>query len=289
MRKIVVTTAIVAIGAALSIRAQDGRATLDTAAQAMGAANLTSIQFSGTGAQGAFGQAYAPGGPWPTFKVTNYTASVNYAMPAMRVEVDRTNPDGKIQGGGGLPLVAPQKQNQVVAGRAAWNVANNTPAPALATTKDRQIALWSTPHGVIKAALANSATVNGRMISFTVSGTNFEATLGSDNLVSKVTTTADAPVVGDTVTETTYSEYKDFAGVKFPRRIVQKQGGFTTLDLTITDVKPNAPVTIEIPQPVLQTLASPGVTPVTVTTTKVADGVYYLTGGSHHSMAVEFA
>jgi len=26
-----------------------------------------------------------------------------------------------------------------------------------------------------------------------------------------------------------------------------------------------------------------------VTTTKVADGVYYLTGGTHHSMLVEFS
>src|SRR5207237_9552494 len=59
-------------------------------------------------------------------------------------------------------------------------------------------------------------------------------------------------------------------------------------ELTITDVKPNAAVAIEVPQVVLQTLASPGVTPVTVTTTKVADGVYYLTGGSHHRLAVEF-
>jgi len=288
MRKIVVTMATVAIVAAMTVQAQDGRATLDAAAKAMGVSGLNSIQYSGTGSNASFGQSYKPGGPWPSFKVTNYTASVNYTTPAMRIEVDRTNPDGKIEGGGGLPLVAPQKQIQVISGRGAWNVAGNNPAPALATAKDRQVAIWSTPHGVIKAAMANNATVNGRVISFAVSGINIEATLGADNLVTKVTSTADAPVVGDTVTETTYSDYRDSGGVKFPRRIVQTQGGFPVLDLTVTDVKPNAAVTIETPQVVLQALASPGVTPVNVTTTKVADGVYYLTGGSHHSMLVEF-
>ena len=33
---------------------------------------------------------------------------------------------------------------------------------------DRQFQLWSTPHGVIKGALANNATVQGRTISFAV-------------------------------------------------------------------------------------------------------------------------
>jgi glyoxylase-like metal-dependent hydrolase (beta-lactamase superfamily II) len=289
MRKVVVTIAVVATVAVLTVRAQDARTTLDAAAKAIGSDSLTSLQFSGTGMNAAYGQAFRPGGPWPAFKVTSYTASINYGASAMRIELDRTNPDGKVEGGGGLPLVAPQKQIQVMSGRAAWNVANGAPAPALAALRDRQLALWTTPHGVIKAAIANSATVTGRVISFTVNGVNLQATLGADNLVSKVEMTTDAAVLGDTITETTYSNYGDFGGVKFPRRIVQKQGGFPILDLTITDVKPNAPVSIEVPQPVLQTLASPGVTPpVTVTTTKVGDGVFYLTGGSHHSMAVEF-
>jgi glyoxylase-like metal-dependent hydrolase (beta-lactamase superfamily II) len=288
MRKALVTMAAVAIVAVLTVRAQDARATLDAAAKAMGSDRVNSIQFSGNGMNAAFGQAFKAGGPWPAFKVTSYTASIDYSVPAMRIELERTNPDGKIEGGGGLPLVAPQKQVQAVSKRAAWNVVNGTPAPALATLRDRQIALWTTPHGVIKAAMANAATVTGRVIAFSVSGVNFQATLGADNLISKVETTADALVLGDTVTETTYSNYGDFAGVKFPRRIVQKQAGFPILDLTITDVQPNTSVSIEVPQPVLQTIASPGVTPVTVTTTKVGDGVFYLTGGSHHSMAVEF-
>ena len=51
----------------------------------MGATNLNSIQFSGSGANYAFGQAYSPAGPWPRFEVKTYAAAVNYQTPAMRV------------------------------------------------------------------------------------------------------------------------------------------------------------------------------------------------------------
>src|SRR4051794_12986596 len=100
MRKVSLTLALVSLVAAIGVRAQDSRATLDAAASAMGAGSLTSIQYSGTGMNAAFGQAYKPGGPWPEFKVTSYAAYVSYAAPVgMRVELERTNPEGKVAGG----------------------------------------------------------------------------------------------------------------------------------------------------------------------------------------------
>src|SRR5580700_1542458 len=98
MRRMMTVSVLVAL-AAITVHAQDGKATLDKAAKALGSTNLTSIQFSGTGTNNAFGQAYLPGGPWPAFKVTSYTASINYDTPAMRVDLERTNPDGPIHGG----------------------------------------------------------------------------------------------------------------------------------------------------------------------------------------------
>jgi hypothetical protein len=68
--------------------------------------------------------------------------------------------------------------------------------------------------------------------------------------------------------------------VQFPTKIAQREGGFPTLDLTISDVKPNEPFDIQVPDNVRQ--AS-----VQVKSEKVADGVWYLTGGSHHSVLVE--
>ena len=109
MRKIVLVALVTVMLASLAADAQDGKTILDAAGRALGSTNLNSIQYSGVGTNNAFGQAYAPGGPWPAFKVTSYTASINYTTPAMRVEFERTNPDGQIRGGGGLPLLSPQK------------------------------------------------------------------------------------------------------------------------------------------------------------------------------------
>jgi len=68
------------------------------------------------------------------------------------------------------------------------------------------------------------------------------------------------------LTETTYADYKDFGGVQFPTKITRETGGFPTLELTVSEVKPNAPVDIQVPDNVRQ--AS-----VKVETDKIADGV----------------
>jgi glyoxylase-like metal-dependent hydrolase (beta-lactamase superfamily II) len=82
------------------------------------------------------------------------------------------------------------------------------------------------------------------------------------------------------LTETTYTDYKDFGGVQFPTKIAQKQGGFPTLDLTVSDVKPNVPVDIQVPDNVRQAV-------VQVKAEKAAEGVWYVAGGSHHSVLIE--
>ena len=49
----------------------------------------------------------------------------------------------------------------------------------------------------------------------------------------------DNPVLGDTLVETTFSDYRDFGGVSFPAHIVRTQGGHPVLDLTVSSVKAN--------------------------------------------------
>ena len=296
MRKIMMAVSVLVALAAISVHAQDGKATLDKAAKALGSTNLTSIQYSGTGTNNAFGQAYLPGGPWPAFKVTSYTASINYETPAMRVDLERTNPDGPIHGGGGLPLLAPQKQTQIVSGTFAWNLAGQNAAPAPATVAGRLRAIWITPAGVIKAAqnAGAKATVksergrDGKMVStitYPAGDLTAKATLNADNLVERVEYASDDPVLGDMVTETIYSDYKDFSGVKFPMHVVQTQGGFPVLTLAISDVQPNAKVAFDVPQNVQQ---APPAAPDPVVVRELAPGVFHISGGFLHSVAVEF-
>jgi len=112
--------------------------------------------------------------------------------------------------------------------------------------RDRLRQLWMTPHGLIKAAMASGARVDGKVISLTLEGRDVKVTLNRQNLVERVEYSTDNPVLGDTLVETTYSQYADYGGVKFPARIVEKQDRFLTLDVN-TGFKSLAPVDLSSP------------------------------------------
>jgi glyoxylase-like metal-dependent hydrolase (beta-lactamase superfamily II) len=100
-----------------------------------------------------------------------------------------------------------------------------------------------------------------------------------------VSTAIDDTVMGDTVVETSFSDYRDFGGVMFPGRIVRTQGGHPVLDLTVSSVTANAPVDLPVPDAVRTFKPAP----VVAEATALAPGVYYITGGSHHSVAIDQA
>ena len=98
--------------------------------------------------------------------------------------------------------------------------------------------------------------------------------INDQNMLERVETKIDNNVLGDIVYETAYSDYKDFGGVKFPTHIVQKQGGYPVLDLTVTDVKPNAAVNFDQKggggAPAAAAVPAPE---------KLSEGVYLILGG----------
>lgn len=265
---------------------QEAKAVLADVAKAMG--DLKSLQYTGSGTVFAFGQNPTPGTSWVPYNAKSYTRAVNYDTMSMQDDMVRTQ--GEQPPRGAAFVVGEQRQIQSVSGAHAWNqVGQNPITPALATVDDRLHQLWITPYGVIKAAMTHNATVQARTeggkklitIAFVVSGKlKVNAVVNERNLIEKVESWNTNPVLGDTLTETTYADYKDFGGVQFPTKISQKQGGFPTLMLTVSEVKPNAPVDIQVPDNIRQAALQ-------VKTDKVADGVWYLTGGSHHSVLVE--
>src|SRR5687767_194473 len=105
MRKIVLATAILAMASGPAPQAQEPQAIVSAVADAMGTAKVTAVQYSGSGAIATFGQNWKNEVPWPEFKLTSYTVTIDYGIPAMRVESARDNPDeGKPLQGGGFPL-----------------------------------------------------------------------------------------------------------------------------------------------------------------------------------------
>jgi glyoxylase-like metal-dependent hydrolase (beta-lactamase superfamily II) len=176
------------------------------------------------------------------------------------------------------------------AGDKAWNVGANGPAPQLATAEERQLHIWLTPHGFLRAAAAaGNATLSGEegasVISFTALGKfGVSGTIDAQNHVTRVETMFPNPVMGDMDLVATYSDYRDFSGVQFPGRILVAQGGFPIWDLTIASVTPNAALDLPVPDAV----ASATLPAVQTMSTRLAAGVWHVTGGSHHSVVVEF-
>src|SRR5439155_1668414 len=78
-------------------------------------------------------------------------------------------------------------------------------------------------------------------------------------------------------------EQRQIFGVRFPTKIQQFAGGFPILELVVTDVRPNAAVTIEVPDTVRATPEPYA----RVTTQMVADGVWFLSGRTHNSALIE--
>jgi glyoxylase-like metal-dependent hydrolase (beta-lactamase superfamily II) len=258
---------------------QDAKTVIGSAITALGADNLKTVEYSGAGFDYAIGQAPNPNSPWPKFIDKTYTRVVDLDAPASRMQRIRMQGENPPHGGGQQPIVGEQNQTVVVA-------AGSPQAAAL-----RDDLMMTLPCSFLRSAAAasdavvTSQSMGGKkytVLSFT--GSNKAMVKGyidSDNLIEKVETKIDNNVLGDIPYETAFSDYKDFGGVKFPTHIVQKQGGYPVLDLTVTDVKPNAPANIA------SAGAPPAPAPAVATSEKLGDGVYLILGG-YAAIAVDF-
>ena len=273
MKNKIILITLMLVSLCVVASAQNAKSVLEATMKNIG--EVKSIQYSGSGAQFTLGQSVSPDAPWPRVEIKSFTRTVDYEKSASRQE--------------GVGAQAPMA-TQFYAGAKAWGQAgaNVTPAAA-AVAAERQLQIWLTPHGFLKGALAHNATAkrSGTMtlITFTApSKHRIVGTISVGNLVEKVETWLDNPVLGDMHVETTYSSYHDFGAFKFPAKIVQKQGGHPILDVTIADAKANVALDLTVPDAVLKAVPPP----VQVTTEKLADGVWYLAGGTHYSVLVEF-
>jgi glyoxylase-like metal-dependent hydrolase (beta-lactamase superfamily II) len=283
---------------------------LTAAARSLDASSIKTLQFTGSGATFTVGQNFTADDPWPRVTVKSYTVRINYDTASMQLELVRemgaVMPDG-----GGVPFTGDVRQIQAINGPVAWNLpmppnraagslpvmpctppeAGGTPpqgAPAPDSRVGCLLMMWAFPQGFVKAAMANHATLTnvdgGTEVSFMIDGQHkMTGITNAQHEVERVRTWIDQSVIGDMLVETEYSGYKDFDGVRFPSRIVQKMDGFPSLDLSVATVTANAPVDITAPADVRKA----SVTTPTVNVQKPAEDVFWLTGGTHHSVAIE--
>lgn len=262
---------------------------LQRIADALDVSSIKTFQFTADGKMFAVGQSTSPMAPWPRYYVKSLTRQYDFTAGSMREELVRTQGEAPPSGGGGQPLAGEQRTIALVSGDLAWNESGKNLVPQPHQASGRAHELVTSPHGLLRAAFANNAAVSKKMIdgrqmsviSFTDRGKVRIAAYANDqDAIEWVESSYGHPVVGDMKVLTRYGPYRDFAGVKFPAKIVQHQDGLPSLDLTVTAVRANPAVSIEVPANVRST-------PTIVKSEKAADGVWFIGGGSHNSALIE--
>ena len=290
-RKLVVAGALMTVVSLPSgnLVAQDAKAIIASASKAMGADALSSITYSGSATNGNFGQSKTIAGPLAVTTITNYTRAIDLTQPASRA-TGATMPPA-------IPGAPPPQ-----AGTFNQNI---TPAN---TAWTQQLEIWVTPWGFLKGAAANNATVRSQKVggkAYNVvswspaqkapSGQAYRSTA-----TSTIRTWSSASKPGWNIpwsaicsSTRSYSDYKDFGGLKVPTKIAQKRADLTTFEATITSATANPPNITELLTPSASgrrgargTSRRPAPPPA-VQAQKLADGVYRITGG-YVALAVEF-
>lgn len=276
-----------------SFTAMAAESILEKAYQKAGADRISKLEITASGKWFQFGQSPAPGTPWPEFTLNQYNAAFNFDTASARIQQNRIQ---VVEAGRERPAPVEQKIDQYVSGTIAWNLAApQGSAPGTApvaqaqsiAVEERQAEIWTTPQGFLKAAQKNNAvltnTAKGTQIEFAVKANKYQGIINKEGNLEQVQTWIDNPVLGDTSLTLHYSNYKDFGGVWFPGKIVRHQGDAPVLDLSVSGVKTNTEFTLDVPADIK---VNPK-TPVAVTSSTLAPGIYYLQGGSHHSVAIE--
>ena len=284
-----VAAAVATLASCASVPTESASTVLQRANAAMGAIGLRSISYAGAGSGATFGQAFEAGTAWPKISYSSFSRVADYENGALREDAARSRAEPT--GGGAVPLMGmgEQRTTGMLRGTWSWNMAGPAPVPAPVALDVRIHDLWTTPHGVIKAAMSHNPSISMRSeggrslsaVSFAVPG-RFRATalINADGLVEQVESVHPHPVSGDTASVIRYSDYRDVGGVKFPMRILQSLAGYPVLDLAVNEVQLNSAASFDVPA--LVSGATERVVP-----EQAAAGVWFLAGGSHNSVALD--
>ena len=256
----------------------DAQAVIRDALVALGAAELKSIQYSGTAQEFALGQSERADGPWPHLNdYYKLTFAADFARSLSHTTFD--SPDGR-------------SGHTVLNQFSPWVY---------------QLDVWTTPWGFLWGGLAHEPTVESK----TLDGRKYHVVtwmssrsspagvpyrlvgyLNEQHLIERVETSVEHPFFGDLPVEVKFEGYREFAGLKVPTKIIKVQAGWPTMETTIGNAVANPPKIGELvrlsepDRPVGPRPRPPAPEP--VKSEKLADGVYRILG-DYVSLAVEFA
>ncbi|MBI2186876.1 MAG: MBL fold metallo-hydrolase [Acidobacteria bacterium] len=268
---------------------------VNDAAAAIGGAErvfaVRTLVLEGEGTQYNLGQDVTPEARGQTFTVADMTQVIDVPDRRMRVEMTRRPNFTYFQG--------PQPQRLVngIDGAVGYNVAPGGAATRVpdAVATERRIAVLHHPIAAVYAARdamsrrANPRTEGNESLLDVTTADGVAFTLAIDattKLPTRVTSRADNTNLGDVVMETRFADYQDAGGLQSPTRLTVSVDDFTTAEYRIAKQTISGDARdLAVPADAAKATPPP---PPTVAVEELAPGIWYLAGGSHHSVLVEF-
>jgi hypothetical protein len=205
--------------AGLAQDAKDAKTVLRQVAKVLGAANVKTIHYAGSGSSYLVGSEPGVAGSWTHTVMKSYVRDINLDAMTSRLQLVRAE---------GTPPVDKTLTREANS-NSLWST---------------QYEFWLTPYGFLKGAMANNATVESRtvagstyrVITFTLAGGHtVTGYINDKDMIERVETKAGEK--NDVQFEALYRDYADFNGLKFPTLITEKQAGELSLILIVKDVK----------------------------------------------------
>lgn len=290
------TTLLTALTVAIAACSQPTpeRQAIENAAAALGGAEAVlaaqTLTVEGSGTAYRLGQNVNPDSDLPTSEVSAFKRQIDLANHRLRTDTTAANFLG-------VPVTQVAALDRDVAFTVGANGAARTGGMAAA---DRRVEYYHHPLTVLQAALAEdegmAATVSNLREDMghtvvdvrTSDGVDLQLHLDpTTNQPVMVTSSSYNDNLGDVTIATTFGGYAAAGDLQLPTTFSQKIDVFPAMDLTVSNTVNSSLDDLAAPADVASA-PEPGPAAVTVTAEALAQGVWYLTGGSHHSVLVEF-
>ena len=262
------------------VRAMGGEAAIRAA---------TSLTLEGTGRTYNFGQGMSPSAALPRFDVTDFRRTTDLSAVRHHQELTRTATFV-------TAITAPQRLVAGLDGEIAYTVAPNgnaTRNPAVVATGRRQ-EHFHHPLALVRAALDPGAEIRSagtqaghHVLRIRLSpADSFQLWLDRrTHLPARIRSMRYDVNLGDLVYETTFENWTTSGALQLPARQTSRFGGTIVAEYDFTrSTVGSEPVDLAAPEAARGPAPQPTVN---VTSEELGPGVWYLAGGSHHSVLIE--
>ena len=270
---------------------------LEEAAEALGGhravSEVTGMVLEGSGRTYRLGQNLTPRADLPYYEIENYRLQLDFENRRWQLRQDRTSTFLT-----GNPLYGVRQTYGFDAGTAYDEGDDGMVRASDRVAAERRAEMHHNPVGILQLGFDETSTASnlreedGQQVVDIATADGVQFTLYVDGATmhpSRVVSTRYHPMLGDVAYETVFEDYAETGGLGgFQARLTLPRNYTTRLDeYTIAEYRVATDTQAQLDD-LSVSAAEPPSDAVTVESEELADGVWHLKGGSHHSALIEF-